>query len=163
MCDSGSSCRTSRDGKKCGAFTLVELMIVAAIIAVLAAVAAPLLKGHLERASIRQAVQDIQILQFKIAGEAKEYGELPLQIDYLTEDLNDPWGNPYKYLRLAGGDADSGGKARKDKSLVPINSDYDLYSMGADGESKAPLTAKASHDDIVRANDGGYLGIASSY
>ena len=52
---------------------------------------------------------------------------------------------------------------RKDKKLVPLNSDYDLYSMGPDGESKPPLTAKASKDDIVRANDGEFVGLAERY
>ena len=35
--------------------------------------------------------------------------------------------------------------------------------MGKDGDSKAPLTAQASRDDIIRANDGGYIGLASGY
>jgi len=47
--------------------------------------------------------------------------------------------------------------------MVPINSDFDLYSMGKDGRSVAPLTAKDSRDDIVRANDGGYVGLASEF
>jgi general secretion pathway protein G len=54
-------------------------------------------------------------------------------------------------------------KARKDRFLVPINSDFDLYSMGKDGDSKAPFTAKASRDDIVRVNDGGYVGLAEEF
>ena len=52
---------------------------------------------------------------------------------------------------------------RKDKYLVPINSDFDLYSMGKDGQSAAALTAKISKDDIVRANDGQYIGLAEAY
>jgi general secretion pathway protein G len=52
---------------------------------------------------------------------------------------------------------------RKDKNLVPINTQYDLYSMGADGQSVPPLTAKASRDDVVMANDGTYIGLASNY
>jgi general secretion pathway protein G len=75
--------------------------------------------------------------------------------------LMDPWGNPYQYLNLTGGAPP--GQARKDKFLVPINSTFDLYSMGPDGESQPPLTAEASRDDIIRANDGGYLGRASEY
>jgi len=46
---------------------------------------------------------------------------------------------------------------------VPINSDFDLWSMGPDGKSVPPLTAKASRDDIVRANDGTFYGWASDY
>ena len=52
---------------------------------------------------------------------------------------------------------------RKDRFLVPINSCYDLYSMGKDGQSVPPLTAKASWDDIVRANDGAFVGLAWQY
>jgi general secretion pathway protein G len=55
------------------------------------------------------------------------------------------------------------GQQRKDRNLVPINSDYDLYSMGPDGRSVSPLTAQASRDDIIRANDGGFVGKASDY
>jgi hypothetical protein len=41
--------------------------------------------------------------------------------------------------------------------------DYDVYSKGPDGESKIPLTAKASHDDIVHANDGAFVGLAEDF
>lgn len=37
------------------------------------------------------------------------------------------------------------------------------YSMGPDGRSVAPLTAKASRDDIVRANTGRCIGLAADY
>jgi general secretion pathway protein G len=47
--------------------------------------------------------------------------------------------------------------------VVPINTDYDLYSMGKDGKSQPPLTAKDSRDDIIRANDGAYIGPAEGY
>jgi general secretion pathway protein G len=46
---------------------------------------------------------------------------------------------------------------------VPINTDFDLYSMGPDGRSAPPLTASDSRDDIVRANNGRFVGIAADY
>ena len=46
---------------------------------------------------------------------------------------------------------------------MPLNSTYDLYSKGKDGASAGPLTAQSSGDDIIRANDGGYIGLASGY
>jgi general secretion pathway protein G len=55
------------------------------------------------------------------------------------------------------------GQARKDRNLVPINSDYDLYSVGPDGRSVPPLTAHHSQDDIVRARNGAYIGPASEF
>ena len=35
--------------------------------------------------------------------------------------------------------------------------------MGPDGQSKAPLASPVSKDDIIRANDGGYMGIAELF
>ena len=46
---------------------------------------------------------------------------------------------------------------------MPINSDYDLYSMGEDGGTRPPLTARPSQDDIVRAGDGGFVGLAEEF
>jgi len=67
----------------------------------------------------------------------------------------------------AGGSAPIGGSylgsARKDHFLVPLNSDYDLYSVGKDGKSRAPLSAPDSADDVIRANDGAYIGLAAHY
>ena len=55
------------------------------------------------------------------------------------------------------------GQARKDHNLVPINSDFDLYSMGRDRQSAGPLTSGPSKDDIVRASDGGFIGLGRDY
>ena len=77
--------------------------------------------------------------------------------------MQDPWGNPYQYLNLSDPKLKGKGQARKDHNLVPINSDFDLYSMGKDGASVSPLTAKASRDDIVRANNGRFIGRAKDY
>ncbi len=52
---------------------------------------------------------------------------------------------------------------RKDRFLVPLNTGFDLYSMGPDGRSVAPLTAAASRDDVVWANDGAFIGPASDF
>jgi general secretion pathway protein G len=35
--------------------------------------------------------------------------------------------------------------------------------MGPDGKTVAPLTAQDSRDDIIRANDGRYVGPAADY
>ena len=68
---------------------------------------------------------------------------------------SDPWGNTYQYLNIEDADTKGKGTLPKDKNLLPINSDFDLFSNGPDDQSVAPLTAKASRDDIVRVNDGG--------
>jgi general secretion pathway protein G len=35
--------------------------------------------------------------------------------------------------------------------------------MGADGQTNLALTAQASKDDVIRANDGDFIGIAERY
>ena len=47
--------------------------------------------------------------------------------------------------------------------MVPINTYFDLYSMGPDGQSVSPLTAKVSRDDIIYAHDGEYIGPAYAF
>ena len=72
----------------------------------------------------------------------------------------DPWGRPYMYYNIQ---ANGKGHARKDHALNPLNTDYDMYSVGPDGVSKAQITQKDSLDDVIRASNGGYVGIASGF
>jgi len=62
-----------------------------------------------------------------------------------------------------GGGGGGAAQARKDRFLVPINTDFDLYSMGKDGESVPALTAAKSRDDVVRAANGAFIGLASKF
>ena len=62
-----------------------------------------------------------------------------------------------------GGGAPAIADARKDRFLAPINSDYDLYSVGPDGLTRPPLQNKDSRDDIIRAANGSYFGPAESF
>ena len=158
------SCRRSRLAtlaRQHQGLTLVELMIVLAIIATLVAIAAPLYADLTERAQVARAIAEIRILDSEIAVFEGVHGRLPTSLAEIGRStLKDPWGNSYQYLEF--GTAPSG-QVRKDLSLHPLNSTYDLYSKGKDGQSQPPLTAKASRDDIIRANDGGYIGLASGY
>ena len=46
---------------------------------------------------------------------------------------------------------------------MPINSTFDLYSVGRDGDSRAPLQNPKSFDDVLRANDGAFLGLGKDF
>lgn len=147
-------CRSDQRG-----FTLIEMMVAVAIIGVLAAIAAPIYLGYRERARVTVAIVDIKHIETAINNYYVDNNAYPDSLaDIGPDDYRDPWGNPYQYLRIAGADLKGVGKLRKDHGNVPVNSDYDLYSVGADGESKTPFTAKASQDDIVRAYNGSYYG-----
>jgi len=143
-------------------FTLIELMLVLAIVATLAAMGIPRLYGAVESARIARAISDIRAIEIELTPYDSP-GKLPASLAAIGRgNLLDPWGHPYKYLPFPSGKGPPAG-SRKDRFLVPINSTYDLYSMGPDGVTAAPLTSKAGRDDVVRANDGSFIGPASRY
>jgi general secretion pathway protein G len=151
------------------AFTLVELVVTVAIVATLAAIAVPVTKDYLYKAQVTRAIAEIRTMEKEIAAFMTAHGDdtYPNSLaDIQRADLLDPWGKPYQYLNIAASLRNGHGHptgARKDRHLVPLNSDYDLYSVGRDGESKAPLQNPESYDDVIRANDGQYVGLASGY
>ena len=150
-------------------FTLLELVVVMAILGTLASIAVPAYWTYIDKARQTVAIADIRQIEKLIAAFQASNGRLPDSLDEIgAGTMKDPWGNPYEYVNIAtatakGEKGEKGEKVRKDHFLVPINADFDLYSKGRDGDSKAPLTAKASRDDIVRANSGQYVGLASKF
>ena len=150
--------RTSRG------FGLLELMVTLVVAALLVTLAIPAYNGYAERARVARAIGDIAVIsleieKFRLANDTPppaDLNELPITIPL------DPWDRPYAYLRIAGAGGGVGG-FRKDGSLNPINTDYDLYSSGKDGDSAGPLNAQSSRDDVVRANNGAFIGRAEDY
>jgi general secretion pathway protein G len=61
------------------------------------------------------------------------------------------------------GSPQSSGGSRKDRFGVSLNTDFDLYSMGKDRSSTDSLATPSSYDDILRANDGAFVGLASDF
>ncbi len=143
-------------------FTLTEVLIVVAIVGILASLGAGAWGRYRDRVLVSQAVTDIGAIATAIKLREVDVQGAP---DGL-EDVGfggklDPWGRPYQYVNLA--TMKGNGIARKDKKLAPLNTDFDLYSMGKDGKSLAPLNPPVSRDDIVRARDGRFIGLASDF
>jgi len=152
---------TKRIFKQAKAFTMIELLIAIAILGVSAAIAIPIYNEY--KVKIDNAIAITDIVNIQVAAESY-YQAKDVYPSSLTDvNMNlvlDPWGLPYEYLNLDGVPI---GMMRKDQALVPINSEYDLYSKGPDGASIMPLTAPMSRDDILRANNGAFIGIAADY
>jgi general secretion pathway protein G len=145
-----------------GGFTVVELLLVVAVILTLSAIAIPNLSAAVDRAKVARAIGDIRT----VGGQVQVFdfitGQYPDTLDEVGFGSNrDPWGHSYQYLNFQ--KATGKGQMRKDRFLVPINSFFDLYSMGKDGASVSPLTAQQSQDDIIWANDGGYVGLGKDF
>lgn len=143
------------------AFTLIEVLAAMTIIGLLAGLGVPKLSEAVEQAKVARAIGDLRA----IAIELNSLDSLPASLAAIGQDTRlDPWGRPYVYYKFPDGKGKAPPKgARKDRFLVPINSAFDLYSVGKDGATNAPLTAKASQDDVVVANDGGFIGLAKRY
>jgi general secretion pathway protein G len=157
---SGTSCRRrtqAHDG-----FSLLELLIATALIATLSAMVVPTLMDARERGKAAEAATMISALSLDLQRYRDLNGRYPATLAEagLSGQL-DPWGNEYRYLRIEGKKGLRG--VRKDRFLVPINSDYDLYSVGPDGRTRAPLSVRVSLDDMIRANNGAFVGPASEF
>jgi general secretion pathway protein G len=145
-------------------FGLLELMIVLVVAGLLATLAVPAYNGLIQRARVERAIGEIGTIHIKIEEyQIKNNHQLPASLNDLSLEVGlDPWGQTYHYLNIQAAGPGNGG-LRKDGKLNPLNSDYDLYSIGADGSSSGPLSAKSSRDDIVRANNGAYIGLGEDY
>lgn len=147
-----------------GGYGLLELMIAMIVAALLTALAVPAYTDAVERARIERAISEIggisdQIERFRHENNNQYPGTLaalPIEIPM------DPWGNEYRYLKFHTSSS-ANLLFRNYGKLNPLNSDFDLYSVGIDGESAGPLSAKKSRDDIVRANNGAFIGLGEDY
>ena len=148
--------------KRNRAFTTIEIAVVILIVGLVFMTVSPAILNMMDTAKSETAEEKISEIQTGIDDFFKDNGRYPDSLEEVFGEMPlDPWGNPYQYLDLS--DVSGVGKMRKDKNLVPINSDYDLYSMGPDGKSVSPLTAQSSQDDIVRGRNGAFIGLATDY
>ena len=157
-------------------FTLAELIVVITIVGILSTVGLNVYKHFINKARNTRAVAEIRMYEKEIMNFLNDTERLPDALAELGIELTqDPWNNPYQYINFAtspgaatnrrttGGKSKGKGKGKGQGKGSPLNSDYDLYSMGKDGMSDPVITAAASMDDIIRADDGGYTGLASGY
>jgi general secretion pathway protein G len=147
-------------------FTLAELIVVITIVGILSTIGLSVYKHFIDSARNTRAVAEIRMYEKEIMNFLNETEKLP---DALAElglaVTQDPWKNQYQYINFdtsPGAEDNRRTKGAKGKGS-PLNFDYDLYSMGKDGMSASALTDNVSKDDIIRAEDGGYTGLASEY
>ena len=97
------------DRRRCEGFTLVELLIVIAILGLLAAVGLPLYGQYLQQARQKTAMTEMRSLsdanEMYFGANGTYVSSLEeLQPRYMRRvPTQDPWGNPYVY-ELAGGE-----------------------------------------------------------
>lgn len=150
-----------------GGFTLIELMLAMAIVSILTAVAVPMYSDYVKKSNNNKAIADLNMIQLCIERFYSIGFTYPNTLADIAPCLPnkglDPWAHSYQYLNIIDGGPGIKGQVRKDKKLNPINTLYDLYSMGADGKTKKQLDNKDSVDDIVIARDGGFIGVSADF
>jgi general secretion pathway protein G len=144
----------------CQGLTLVELMLTLVIVGVLAGMGIPAYQDYKERIRISQAIADITIIAAKINAYYEDDRAYPESLAVIGAEQLDPWGRMYEYKDLT---SKGNGGSRRDKKLNPLNTYFDLYSRGKDGKTKLQISQKDSLDDVLRANDGGFIDLASKY
>ena len=143
-------------------FSLTELLIVLGIIMVIAGIATPNLVAAIDQARIARAVGDINAIEIDITEYQITNATYPNTLaDVGRSAMLDPWGSPYQYFNHL--TSTGNGILRKDQFLIAVNTDYDLYSMGKDGQTATSITSGTGRDDVIRGTNGGYVGPALSY
>lgn len=161
-------------------FTLIEIMLAVAILAILAAIAIQAYDGHIGEARIGTAIKDLRQAELMLDDLAAD-GNLaamdantttPLGL-YLnsgslvlsnpsvtpsgTQPWTDPWGRIYRYQRngASGVLVDGGGSLSNNSANWMYPQSYDLFSQGVDSSNTA--------DDVVRGCNGTYAGLNSDH
>jgi len=142
-------------------WTLVELMLIVGMVGTLVAVALPMYNNHRDKVRSAQAIQDIGTLSAAIEHYWQDHRSYPDSLaDAGFGGQQDPWGRAYLYYNI---DKNGRGGARKDRALNPINTDFDRYSVGADGKTKMQVSHQESEDDLIRASNGRFIDVASKF
>ena len=128
----------------------------------LSAIAMPGYQDHIDNVNNALIIVDISHIEGAIENHyVNDFTFAPDLAAIAMDGLTDPYGNAYFYLLFLPSTPKN--DKRKDKNLNPINSDYDLYSIGKDGDTSRNLGSAKAQDDIVRANDGAFIGLAADF
>ncbi|HSA32365.1 MAG TPA: type II secretion system major pseudopilin GspG [bacterium] len=106
-------------------FSLLEIMVVMAIMAMIMGAVGVGFMNYLDKAKVKQAAMDIKTVSNALDLYKSEFGKYPDGLDALVQEKilkekkvpKDPWSNEYVYINPGSNNSDG----------------FDLYSFGKDG------------------------------
>lgn len=118
-------------GRKDRGFTLLEILIVVAIIGLIASLIVPNIIGRYEKSKEEIAKAQVEMLSSAIEAFKLDMGRYPNSLDELINGNDPNWRGPYLAKRQI--PKDPWGKDYQYKNPGE-HGDYDLYSLGPDGQ-----------------------------
>ena len=142
-----------------------EWVVVAAIFITFLFIAIPTIREYRYNSRVIAAISQMIQIEDNILYYKQRFNRLPTSLDALDlGQLKDPWGNVFQYRLLSNTPvAAERHPSRKGQFQLSLNDDYDLFSMGPDGKTAESLLHDGGRDDIIRANNGAFIGLASEY
>lgn len=143
-------------GRSCSGFTLIELILVVALVGILATLAIPSFNSYTKKAKNGASATDIRNIDRAITSYILDKNAFPVLLSDIGTmgTMADPWKHLYEYQVVVPGSVEL-----LDIASQPFNTDYDLYSKGADGASELTAGGVGNEDDIVRSNNGIFVGM----
>jgi general secretion pathway protein G len=144
--------------------TLIELSIALLVAVLVVGTAVPGYLYLVDKSRTKRTIEEVTDIQRQVNRFKRKNNRYPDTLAEIYPALpQDPWGNAYQYLNIANSPNPGSLNRRMDNNMKPLNVDYDLYSPGGDTVSLSPIGASESRDDIIRADNGDFVGITRDY
>ena len=134
-------------------FSLVELILVVALVSILVSIALPSYSKIKDKVREVRCSSEIRELERRITAFSIDQNGAP-PTSWVAMGIAaplDPWGRAYEI-----------GVPFREDLATTVNTDFDLYSKGQDGLSDQDIEHANSRDDVIRAGNGGFVGLVQN-
>jgi general secretion pathway protein G len=118
-------------------YSLIELVAALLVAGILVGIGNGAYRLAVEDAKTTEALSDLGAIVIEIQKfRMRENGRLPMSLEQIGVDMDDPWGNPYRYVEFRA--LDRMLYTESDDIRIEHFEDFDLFSTGPDGRVDGP-------------------------